>query len=179
MAVEMPGELRVQFKDVQAQLQRAEAHVNWVEPHNIHVTLKFLGEIGQDQLEGLYEGVSEGVRGLAPFEIGLSGLGAFPNFRRPRVVWIGVERGRERLVELQRRLEESIGHRGFPRDNRKFSPHLTIGRVKSPRGVDDLVDTIKATPFESGSIRVDEVVVMKSTLTPEGPIYASLRRIGL
>lgn len=179
VAVEMPEEVRRQFGEVQAELQRAEAHVKWVEPQNIHVTLKFLGDITEEDLGRLYEGVTKGVQGLAPFEIVLSQLGAFPNLRRPRVVWIGVERGKEKLIELQKRLEESISQHGFSKEDRKFSPHLTIGRVKLPRGTDDLVNAIKATPFESNSIGIREVVVMKSTLTPEGPIYTQLRRIGL
>ena len=179
VAVEMPETVRQQFRDVQAELRRAEAHVKWVEPHNIHVTLKFLGEIPEERLEGLYNGVAQGVHACAPFEINLSRLGAFPNLRRPRVVWIGIDSGKERLIELQERLEESISQHGFPQERRPFSPHLTIGRVKSPRGADDLVDAIKATSFQSGPIEVGEVVVMKSTLTPEGPTYTPLRRVGL
>ena len=179
VAVEMPEEVREQFKGIQAQLQKADAHVKWVEPHNIHVTLKFLGGIAEDQLQGLYEGVTEAVQGFAPFEINLSQLGTFPNLRRPRVVWIGVDSGKEKLIELQKNVEESISQLGFPKENRKFSPHLTIGRVKSPRGVEALADAIKATSFESESFGVNEVVVMESTLTPEGPIYTPLRRIGL
>ena len=179
VAVEMPEDVQKEFREVQTTLRRTDAHVKWVEPHNIHVTLKFLGDVAEDHLEGLYQGVTEGVRGIQPFEINLSQLGAFPNFKRPRVIWIGVEAGKEKLVQLQKQVEDSISHHGFPKENRKFSPHLTIGRVKSPRGVDDLVTTIQETPFESNSIGIREVVVMKSTLTPEGPIYAPLRRIGL
>lgn len=179
VAVEMPEEVQEQFREVQAQLQQADAHVKWVDPHNIHVTLKFLGELPEDRLEELYEGVTQGVQGIAPFQISLSQLGAFPNLRRPRVVWVGVEDGKETLIEFQSKMEESISRHGFPKENRKFSPHLTIGRVKSPRGVEDLVNAIRATAFQSGFFGINEVVVMESTLTPEGPIYSPLRRVGL
>jgi 2'-5' RNA ligase len=179
VAVEMPADVQKQFREVQTALRRTDAHVKWVEPHNIHATLKFLGDVAEDQLEGLYEGVTKGVVGCAPFEIRLTQIGAFPDLKRPRVVWIGVDAGKEKLIELQKNVEEAISLHGFPKEDRKFSPHLTIGRVKSPRGVDDLVTAIKETPFESNSIGIREVVVMKSTLTPEGPIYAPLRRIGL
>lgn len=178
MAVEMPEDVRQQFKEVQTTLRGADAHVKWVEPHNIHLTLKFLGDITENQLETLCQGVTEGVQGITPFEINLSRLGAFPNLKRPRVIWIGVEDGKEEMIRLQQQLEESIFNHGFPKEDRKFSPHLTIGRVKSPRGLDDLVTIMKDTPFESNSIEIREVVVMKSTLTPEGPIYTPLRRIG-
>jgi 2'-5' RNA ligase len=179
VAVEMPEQVRAQFRDVEAQLRQADAHVKWVEPHNIHMTLKFLGDVTEDELDRLYRGVDEGAQKCAPFEISLSQLGAFPHLRRPRVVWIGIERGKEPLVQLHKRLEDSISGQGFPKENRKFSPHLTIGRVKSPRGIDDLVEAIQATPFESESFEINEVVVMESTLTPEGPIYTPLRRVGL
>jgi 2'-5' RNA ligase len=179
VAIEMPEDVRQQFKEVQATLRRADAHVKWVEPHNIHLTLKFLGDIGEDHLEGLFEGLAEGVQGIPSFEITLSRLGAFPNLKKPRVIWIGVERGKEEMIQLQKKLEESIFNHGFPREDRKFSPHLTIGRVKSPRGLDELVTIMKDTPFESNSIAIREVVVMTSTLTPEGPIYTPLRKIGL
>lgn len=179
VAIEMPEDVRQQFKEVQATLRRADAHVKWVEPHNIHLTLKFLGDIGEDQLERLFQGVVEAAQEISPFEISLSRLGAFPNLKRPRVIWIGVEEGKENLSQLQKKLEDSICRHGFSREDRKFSPHLTIGRVKSPRGVDDLVTIIKETPFESHSIGMRDVVVMKSTLTPEGPIYTPLKKIGL
>jgi 2'-5' RNA ligase len=179
VAVEMPEKVREQFREVQAQLRQADAHVKWVEPHNIHVTLKFLGEVSEEELEKVYAGVTEGVETCAPFEIDLAQLGAFPNLRRPRVVWIGIESGKEKLIELQKKVEECISQHGFPREKRSFSPHITIGRVKSPRGVDDLVNALKVTAYTSESFEVDEVVVMESTLTPEGPIYSPLRRVGL
>ena len=179
MAVEMPEDVRRQFKEVQTTLRGADAHVKWVEPHNIHLTLKFLGDMSEDQLEKLYQGVAEGAQGITSFEIRLSRLGAFPNLKKPRVIWIGIEDGKEKLIQLQQKLEDSIFNYGFPKEDRKFSAHLTIGRVKSPRGLDDLVTIMKNTPFESNSIGIREMVVMKSTLTPEGPIYTPLKRIGL
>ena len=179
VAIEMPEDVRQGFKEVQATLRQADAHVKWVEPHNIHLTLKFLGDIGEDQLERLFQGVVEAAQEFSPFQISLSRLGGFPNLKRPRVIWIGIEEGKENLSQLQKKLEDSICQQGFSREDRKFSPHLTIGRVKSPRGVDDLVTIIKETPFESHSIGMRDVVVMKSTLTPEGPIYTPLKKIGL
>lgn len=179
VAVEMPDPVREQFRDVEDRLRRADAHVKWVEPQNIHVTLKFLGDVAEDRIEKIFQSVEEGTQGLASFDIRLSQLGAFPNLRQPRVVWIGVEEGKEQLAELQKRVEDSIARQGFPREKRKFSPHLTIGRVKSSRGTNELVEAIQATPFESESFEINEVVVMESTLTPEGPIYTPQRKVGL
>ena len=179
VAAEMPENVRQQFREVQTTLRQAEAHVKWVEPHNIHLTLKFLGDISEDLLDKLYRGVIEGAQGITPFDISLFRLGAFPNQKKPRVIWIGVEDGKEEMIRLQQKLEESIFSYGFPKEDRKFSPHLTIGRVKSTRGLDDLVTLMKDTLFESNSIEIREVVVMKSTLTSEGPIYTPLRKIGL
>ena len=89
VAVEMPENIRRQFGEVESRLMKADAHVKWVEPHHIHITMKFLGEIDEDRLVDVFRGVEEGVRGLGPFEASLAGLGAFPNLKRPRVVWVG------------------------------------------------------------------------------------------
>jgi 2'-5' RNA ligase len=179
VAVEMPQSVREQFRDVEARLRQAEAHVKWVEPHNIHLTLKFLGDVAEDQLPSVFQAVAEGAQGLAPLQVRLSRLGAFPNLRRPRVVWIGVDQGKEALLQLQGRMEEAMARRNFPREDRPFSPHLTIGRVKSERGLEDLIDIIRATPFETESFEIDELVAMESTLTPDGPIYTPLHKVGL
>jgi len=179
VAVEMPETVREQFRDVEARLKQADAHVKWVEPYNIHITLKFLGDTTENQLEKLYRGVEEGAAGRKAFTMGLAGLGVFPNMKRPRVVWIGVKEGSDPLTDLHGGLEEAIARQGFLRENRTFSSHLTIGRVKSPRGIETLIEAIKATPFRSESFEINEVVVMKSTLTPDGPIYTPLRTIGL
>jgi len=179
VAVEMPENIRRQFGEVESRLMKADAHVKWVEPHHIHITMKFLGEIDEDRLVDVFRGVEEGVRGLGPFEASLAGLGAFPNLKRPRVVWVGVDRGKDLLATLQKKVEDSICRFGFPKEDRSFSPHLTIGRVKSPRGLPELVEAIMGTHFETVSFGVKEVVVMESTLTSAGPIYSPLRKVGL
>lgn len=167
------------MEGLQAALKEASGQVKWVEPENIHVTLKFLGQIPEGRLEALFRGVQEGVEGFSSFSIGLSQVGAFPNLRRPRVIWIGVERGREELIRLQQSLERHICEHGFPKEKRKFSPHLTLGRVKSSMGIEALAEKIKGTEFTSEEIRVEQVVVMKSDLTPKGPIYTPLKRFSL
>ncbi len=179
VAVEMPESIGRQFEEVESRLMKADAHVKWVEPRNIHITMKFLGEIDEDQLDILYRGVEEGVRECGPFDVSLAGLGAFPNLTRPRVVWVGVDRGKDDLAKLQKTIEDSICQYGFPREDRSFSPHLTIGRVKSPRGLPELAEAIRGFHFETVSFGVKEVVVMESTLTSAGPIYSPLRKVGL
>lgn len=176
VAIELPEEVRRQIEMVQAILKEAQAPVKWVEPKNVHITLKFIGEIPEERLEPLFQGVQSGLKGAGPFYLKLSGIGAFPNLKRPRVIWIGVNRGKEELVRLQQSVERNICAHGFPQEEREFSPHLTIGRVKSLWGLADLVRRIKTVEFVSGDIIVEGVVVVRSDLTPQGPIYTTLKK---
>ncbi len=179
IALEIPGPVQRQVSGVEDQLRTAGARVRWVKEENIHLTLKFLGDLSEERVEQLASGVSEAVQGFPPFEISLASLGAFPGTRSPRVVWIGVVEGEETVAELQKRIEERLSGLGFPKEGRKFSPHITIGRVKSRRGTEELVSKLKEISFSSEPFRVEGVTIFGSKLTPEGPIYTKLKEVGL
>ena len=112
-------------------------------------------------------------------KMNLKGTGAFPDFRRPRVIWIGSEKGGEALSNMANKIEEEMEKIGFPKENRKFSPHFTIGRVKSLKNIEKLMEKVKTTDFETEDIEVNEVTVMKSQLHPAGAIYTPLKKIPL
>ncbi|HVP36891.1 MAG TPA: RNA 2',3'-cyclic phosphodiesterase [Terriglobales bacterium] len=179
IAVELTEEFKKKIEEVQSPLKRLGADVSWVKPGNVHATLKFLGEVPEDKIEKVFEGTEKSIQGIKGFKLNLKDLDCFPNIRRPRVVWIGVEKGKEELALMARKIEQEMENIGYPKENRKFSPHLTIGRVKSPRNIEKLAEQIKIMNFQTEEIEIKEVVVMRSQLNPAGAIYTPLKKIPL
>jgi 2'-5' RNA ligase len=155
------------------ELSRLKASLRIVAPENLHLTLRFLGEVGENLTRSIAAAMQEAFREFEPFEASLKGVGVFPSVRNMRVLWIGVERNRERLIEMQRSLEGELQKLGFQRD-RRFHPHLTVARVKrrGDAGLRDFVARHGNTDY--GSVEVGEVQLKRSVLTPRGPVYTTL-----
>ena len=178
IAIELPDEIRHALAEVQKHLRRDVAGVRWVEPGSIHLTLKFLGDIPAEQIQPIVAAAMGAVQDEPPVSLGVSGLGAFPNPRRPRVIWVGLEGDVARLGRLQTRLEEALEPLGFPREERAFRPHLTVGRVKDPRRPPDLTRALAdATVPRCNSFDVREILLYKSDLRPTGAIYTKLQHL--
>jgi 2'-5' RNA ligase len=175
VAVEIPDDLRSEVIAYQRRLQSFEARVRWVKPEQMHITLKFLGEIDQTQsdlLDELFQAVAEE---NAPFELELQGLGAFPNLRRPSILWAGITTGADALAGLAGQLEAAASELGFKKEKRGFNPHLTLGRVKSPKGLPPVVERIQKDESKLfGSFPVSEFVFIQSELKPTGAEYTRL-----
>ena len=176
IAIELPNGIKNQIGQVQAPLKETKAFVSWVKPGNIHVTLKFLGEVPEEKIDQVFSATEKAVEGAKRFTMSLKGMGAFPDFRRPRVIWVGAGSGTEELSQIANKIEEEMEKIGFPREKRGFSPHFTIGRVKSPKNIEKLMELVKSSDFQTEKIEVNEVVVMKSQLHPAGAIYTPLRK---
>ena len=158
---------------VQEGLRGTGADLKCVERENIHLTMRFLGDVR----EGLLEELKDLVSGLSfpPFRMELEGVGAFPNLRRPRVVWVGITRGVVELTETFNRLESGLVGMGFNPERRGFSPHITIARVRSGRNRDQLVEEVQDHADEGfGGLEVKHIKLKKSVLTPRGPVYTTL-----
>jgi 2'-5' RNA ligase len=180
IAIELPEETRKTLSAVQEELKESGAGVRWVRPGSIHLTLKFLGNIHPTQVEDVASAMVEVVRDHPPIGLCASGLGAFPSKRKPRVIWVGLEGEVERLASIQTRLETVLEPLGFAREKRSFRPHLTIGRVKSRRGLQSLLEAMAAVKLpEFNSFDADEIILYKSDLRPTGAIYTKLHRIPL
>lgn len=179
IAIELPEEIKRQIEQLQAPLKKTDAFVSWVKPKNIHVTLKFLGEVPEDKIGQVFSATQKALEGTRKFTMSLKGAGAFPNLRRPRVIWIGTGSGEEELSHLAQRIEEEMEKIGFPKEKRKFSAHFTIGRVKSPKNIEKLMEKVQSSDFQTEKIEVNEVVVMKSQLHPAGAIYTPLKKVPL
>lgn len=172
LALDLSAEVKARIMGVEESIRRIGADVKLVEQENLHVTMKFLGEIRADRLDAV-RGAVEGVR-ARPFELEARGTGAFPSPRMARVLWVGVGRGSEEAKSIFRQLESGLVGAGFPKE-RDYTPHITIGRVRSQRGGGQLMEALSAFRSTSfGITLVDRIVLKKSQLTPTGPIYTNI-----
>lgn len=179
VAVDVPDEVRRRIGEFQASLKRHGCDVKWVRPENIHITLKFIGDVQEDRIEGLSAALEGAVKGVPPFRISIEGSGLFPGGQRPRVLWVGAGEGSDMLSELASRVDLGLSALGFEKETRKYSAHLTIGRVRSPKGIQPVVDAMRSAAFEAGVVEAEEIVLMKSDLKPMGAVYTALERIKL
>lgn len=178
IAIELPDEIRHALAEVQKRLRRDVAGVRWVEAGSIHLTLKFLGDIHTEQIQPIAAAAMGVVQNEPPLTLGVCDLGAFPNPRRPRVIWVGIGGDVARLGRLQTRLEEALEPLEFPREERAFRPHLTVGRVKDPRRPPDLTRALAdVTVPRCNSFDVREILLYKSDLRPTGAIYTKLQHL--
>ncbi len=181
VAVELAPRLKKQVERLITRLSSQGAGVKWVETENLHITLKFLGEIDNPEVPQVCRAVAQAVAPYDPFELELEGVGAFPRLQRPRVLWVGVGRGREQLQQLQRDIEDRLYKLGYPREARPYEPHLTIGRVKrAGPEMDRLAQELERhKQFAPGAMWVEEAVVFASQLGRGGPTYTPLGHLAL
>jgi 2'-5' RNA ligase len=171
LAVFPPAEVqRAAFGFIEA-LRRPGDGLSWVKPENLHYTLRFLGEVGEDGARRAAEAAIETAAAAKAFTAALGGLGAFPNPRRARVLWVGMSEGGEALVALARDLDRALARRGFGAPDKPFSGHLTLGRVREPRR--DWTAALAAPRPADPAARftVDRISVVESCLDPRGAIY--------
>jgi 2'-5' RNA ligase len=181
IAVDIGKAIRDRAVALQETLARSTSDVKWVEPENLHVTLLFLGEVDDREVPGVCRAVAEQTAQQTAFNLSVETVGCFPNPRRPRVLWIGVGEGAQELCALHDSLEPPLLELGcYRREDRKYAPHITLGRVKSDRPSDKLgTALLKQADWKGGQILVREIQVMSSQLTPQGPIYSVMSRAKL
>jgi 2'-5' RNA ligase len=181
IAVEAAPEIRSRVADLVNRLRVADATVKWVEPENLHWTLKFLGDVSDEDIAHVCRHVGRVASSIEPFRLQARGAGAFPDSRRPRTLWVGVSEGEEEMIALQTGVEDALRPLGFQREGRRFKPHLTIGRVRAmPREAQTLGELIERhRDFDAGAAEVDELIVMASYLDRTGPTYQPLGRAPL
>jgi 2'-5' RNA ligase len=165
--------------ELENEIKKSGAIVKFVEPQNIHITLKFLGDTDENLIDKIVEMLTESVKNIKPFEIILKGAGVFPNQNYIKVMWIGIE-NTEQMGKIAYKIDEQVSELGYEREKRKFSAHLTIARVKSAKNKEKLIQIIeKYKEIEFGKIKVDSIKFKQSELTPKGPIYTTLKEIKL
>ncbi len=179
IAIKIPEDIQDKLGAIQQKLQQSAVHVSWVRSGNIHLTLKFLGNIQEDRIPKILSSLEESVKTSSPFQLQVGYAGAFPNIRYPRVIWIGVtddENGS--LKTLQKELESRLAKLGFKKEKGRFQPHLTLGRVRSQKNRGNLLRAVESiVNIWVGEIPVDTVYLIRSELKPTGAEYTDIAEI--
>jgi len=177
IAFDLNNELMLQrFREVQDKLLKTGADLKLVEPQNIHITMRFLGDIKPAMVDPVHEAMER--VSFSAFNCEVRGLGVFPDLRYARVVWAGIRKGADELKSVFNQLEPNLQRLGFRPDPKGFSPHLTFARVKTGRNKAELASCIQElTDYDFGVVRADCLRLKKSVLTPKGPIYSTLREV--
>jgi len=178
IAIPLSHNISFEIEKIHKELKALSADVKWVRPHSIHLTLKFLGAIDEEAIERIAQAIEKAIKGYRPWSVAIKNVGTFPSLRNPRVIWIGIEDKSDHILTFQNRIENELSRLGFEKEKRKFSPHLTLGRVRSSRGKRELVNFLidqRERPF--GEFTIDRAVLFKSELKPSGAVYSLLRKI--
>ena len=180
IALELPPAVIALLQEVQQDLKRLRIRARWVRPGNIHLTLKFLGDINPDDIDKIGTAMAGAAVGCMPVTVSVRGIGVFPGVKRPRVIWVGLGGDIQALLALQSRLEQKLADAEFPKDNRSFKAHLTLGRIKQtvkPAVIRQMIaDYAK---LRSEEFIFDQVILFKSDLKPSGAVYSKLKQTNL
>lgn len=180
VAIELPTPIKVNIKDIQHKLKSSGSDVRWTKAEGIHLTIKFLGNVEHEQIPGVSVILARCSATIPSFMLDVCSLGAFPNERNPKVVWMGIRDDRGHLDKLQKSLEKGLSDIGFKEEKRAFTPHLTLGRVRSPQKKRELAQTLDDyRQCECGQFEAKEVCLFKSELKPGGAVYTKLKTFAL
>lgn len=165
--------------DFKNEIMETDADVKLVEPQNIHITLKFLGDVEENLIDEIEQVMKDSVRGIETFTLKFIGTGVFPNKNYIKVIWIGIQDASIPKT-IAENIDERLSELGFKKEKRGFSPHLTVGRVKTAKNKQFLLKVIERyEDVEFSSRKVNSIVLKRSDLTPKGPIYTTLREVEL
>jgi len=183
VAIDIDENIRQQLEILQQQLKEKvnlrKGDCRWVNPKNIHLTLKFLGEIKDKEVVDVCNMVEKVTRKHKKFDLDIKSVGHFGG-KSARVLWVGSDTGSDKLKKLQKDIENKLAHAGFPKENRIYAAHLTICRIKNKQAGIKLAQTAdNYKDYDLGLIQADDVTVFQSQLTPDGPIYTVLGKYEL
>jgi 2'-5' RNA ligase len=185
IAIPLPDSVITQLDRIQRRLQRTcpDRTIRWVNPHTIHLTLFFIGDMPETQIEGINQALATAVKTYGTFTFTVADLGAFPNLRRPNVIWVGVQDVEHKLAGLYSTVCESMEQIGFPAERRRFTPHLTIGRINRRTSRDDRTrignEVSRATVGLLGTVEASEIVFYRSILKHTGAEHFILEKFPL
>jgi len=181
ISIDVGEEIRERLVSLQQNLALVEPEVKWVEPENLHLTLLFLGEVDQRETIDICRAAQKALHDMPAFVMSVEAAGCFPNIRRPRTLWVGVGKGAEEVCAVHDAIEKPLLEMGnYRRETRGYTPHVTLGRVKSDRPSDALAKALqKHQTWSAGEVTVEDVCVMSSVLGQDGPTYTVLGRARL
>jgi 2'-5' RNA ligase len=174
IAIELPPDVKTVIADFQNKLKKHRPDVSWIKPENMHLTLKFLGEVEENKINEIHSSLQRVCAHFDEFEARVKDSGGFPNLKNPRVLWVGLEDNFEKFKKLQKEIETVCGRLGFGKEEKNYLPHITIGRVKSPKFMYWVARELEDTNLEAVTFPVNEVVGMRSILKSTGAVYNKL-----
>jgi len=177
-AAELPDQVRVRLQDHIQRLRKdvSDVAASWSRVENIHLTLKFFGNVEVDKLAAISDAASRTVKEFSSFQIDIGNTGVFPRPSRPQVLWIGVSDPSGKLLALQERFENECAAEGFAKEDRAFRPHLTIARIRKPEGARRLADAHLSMQFEPTPVTLTELIVFRSELSSKGSKYTQISK---
>jgi len=180
LAFTVSGDFKEMLERILKDLQNTKADVKWVKPENIHLTLKFLGDLAEGQLEAVKVVLRQLCPGFRPITTNINAIGAFPDMRHPKVIWAGLQDPHQSIKEIFEVLETSFLKLGIDQEDHPFQSHITLGRVRSSANLKELIEKMPNISINSKISQVfDLIVLYKSTLTPDGPVYDTLEEFSL
>ena len=176
IAIPLSQQVKDKIEAAQDRLRKADADVRWVRPANIHITLKFLGNIEDTIIPAVKSSLSSILKSAFRFELEIKEINAFPNLAFPRTIWAGIGQGQKECMALQKDIEQAMEKLGIESEARPFSAHLTLGRIRSDKNRQQLIDTLKKEKDFDPKTKVSagKIVLFQSLLNSEGPIYTAL-----
>jgi 2'-5' RNA ligase len=179
IAFDTPSEIKEEICKIQSTLKEQRAEVRWESRNKFHVTIKFLGEVEENILPSVISAVKTITAQYHPFPVIYENVGAFPSKNRPRVLWVGCSNTDQQLIRMKDQLDQALKPYGFDIEDRQFHPHVTLGRVKLPSGLKNLIQTLENVTFEPRQVSIADILVVKSILKPGGSEYSTLATIHL
>lgn len=180
IAIEIPEPIQEQLVRIQGTLRKQISKASWVKPGNIHLTLKFLGDVDPEDIESIGKAVEGVTKHHHSFSLHIGGVGAFPNLARPRVIWVGVKFGAERVSTLAQDINLALSTRGFSLDAKKFNPHLTIARLREKIDLKPYASQYRQyNRIHGAEMTVDTISLIQSRLHSRGAIYSTLQSYSL
>jgi 2'-5' RNA ligase len=180
LAIDIPSEIREGLTKIQNHFKSLDLDASWVRPGNIHLTLKFLGSTEPEKISQIVDIMNTCVKSTAPISLSLNEVGGFPNLKQPRVLWVGLADAQGSLVSAQKNMDRNLAKLGFEADKKIFFPHLTLARIKSPKGRQAIKHKVASLQMgEKKTFSVTSIKLYKSELTPRGAIYTSLHEFNI
>jgi len=186
VALELDNRIQIRLGEIQEKLKKSGVNIRWVKPENIHLTMKFLGQITSGQIEQIKRALEETAETKKPFFIGLGKLGTFPKPEHPKVIWAGIKEGCKETIQFDKELEARLQTLGFTPEAREFRPHLTLGRIRLPhqdkkslRRLKEIILFLNSQTAKPLKTLAAQVTLFQSTLTPEGSAYTPLHKVFL
>ncbi|GAB4363395.1 MAG: RNA 2',3'-cyclic phosphodiesterase [Deltaproteobacteria bacterium] len=178
IGIGLPGRCREAIAEAVSSVRERGDGISWTRAENLHLTLKFLGEVAEDRVEGLAEGMARAAGDVRPFDLVLEGVGGFPSIDFPRILWVGIREPLDPVRKLHQNMENVLSGAGFPREGRIFHPHVTVARVRKrlPRGRSERIAAALAGR-RFGIVHAESYRLYESRLSPAGAVYAVVREI--